>query len=42
MLCAQEAFKRIADKFTPKDWKGSCESNLDKPCFPQENEEAGY
>ena len=23
-LCTLEAFKRIADSFTPKDWKGEC------------------
>lgn len=28
-LCTLEAFKRIADSFTPKDWKGECGGNLD-------------
>lgn len=38
----QEAFKRIADKFTPKNWKEACGSNLDQPPFPASMEEAGY
>lgn len=28
-LCTLEAFKRIADSFTPRDWKGECGKNLD-------------
>lgn len=28
-FCTLEAFKRIADEFTPKDWKGECGANLD-------------
>lgn len=38
----QETFKRIADKFTPKNWKKACESNLDEPAFSAEKETAGY
>ena len=38
----QEAFKRIADKFTPKNWKQACVSNLDQPTFPAAVEKAGY
>lgn len=30
-LCTLEAFKRIADDFTPRDWKGECGKNLDGP-----------
>lgn len=28
-FCTLEAFKRIADGFTPRDWKGQCGKNLD-------------
>lgn len=28
-FCTLEAFKRIADSFTPKDWKGECGKNID-------------
>lgn len=28
-FCTLEAFKRIADSFTPRDWKGECGKNLD-------------
>lgn len=38
----QEAFKRIADKFTPKSWKQACVTNLDQPAFPVAVEKAGY
>lgn len=38
----QEAFKAIVDKFTPKNWKAGCMSNLDAPAFPDEPEPAGY
>lgn len=38
----QEAFKGIVDKFTPKNWKDACMSNLDQPKFPQETERSGY
>ena len=39
---SQEAFKSIADKFTPKNWKESCQSNLDGPLFPPKEEPAGF
>ena len=38
----QEAFKSIADKFTPKNWKQACVSNLDGPLIPIDDERAGY
>jgi acid phosphatase len=42
LLRAQEAFKSVVDKFTPKNWKHSCASNLDAPTFPSRPEPAGY
>lgn len=30
-LCTFEAFKRVADSFTPKNWKVQCGENIDKP-----------
>ncbi|MCJ1289021.1 hypothetical protein MMC34_000553 [Xylographa carneopallida] len=41
-FCTLEAFKRITDKFTPRNWKQACASNLDQPAFPAKIEEAGY
>ncbi|KAL9121630.1 MAG: hypothetical protein Q9187_001808 [Circinaria calcarea] len=41
-FCTLEAFKRIADKFTPKNWKQACVTNLDQPAFPAVVEKAGY
>ena len=38
----QEAFKSIADKYTPKNWKHACASNLGSPSFPEQPEPAGY
>ena len=38
---SQAAFKGIVDKFTPKDWKVECASNLDKAVFPSEVNPAG-
>jgi acid phosphatase len=38
----QEAFKKIADKFTPKNWKEACDANIDAPAFPEKPEPAGY
>jgi acid phosphatase len=38
----QEAFKSIADKYTPKNWKYACASNVDAPSFPERVEAAGY
>lgn len=40
-FCTLEAFKSIADKFTPRNWKEACGSNLDEPVFPKEVEPAG-
>ena len=42
IFLVQEAFKRVADKMTPKNWKVACESNLDGSAFPEQKEEAGY
>ncbi|KAI9711183.1 MAG: hypothetical protein M1820_002170 [Bogoriella megaspora] len=41
-FCTLEAFKAIADKFTPRHWKQECLSNLDQPEFPTSPEPAGY
>jgi acid phosphatase len=41
-FCTLEAFKRIADKFTPRSWKAACASNIDQPAFPERDEPAGY
>ncbi|MCJ1379533.1 hypothetical protein MMC17_002634 [Xylographa soralifera] len=41
-FCTLEAFKRITDKFTPRNWKQACAANLDQPAFPAVIEEAGY
>ncbi|KAF2087146.1 phosphoglycerate mutase-like protein [Saccharata proteae CBS 121410] len=41
-MCTLEAFKSIVDKYTPRSWKQSCASNLDKPAFPAQIEPAGY
>ncbi|RMZ79049.1 hypothetical protein DV737_g3597, partial [Chaetothyriales sp. CBS 132003] len=30
-FCTLETFKRVVDGFTPKNWKGQCGTNLDKP-----------
>ena len=38
----QEAFKAIVDKFTPRDWRRACVSNLDQSAFPDEIEQSGY
>ena len=38
----QEAFKAIVDKFTPKNWKAECMSNLEASAFPEKPEPAGY
>lgn len=40
-FCTLEAFKAVADKFTPKSWKTACMSNLDQGAFA-EVEEPGY
>jgi acid phosphatase len=37
----QEAFKSIVDKYTPKNWRQECRSNLNKPAFPAKPEPSG-
>lgn len=41
-FCTLEAFKSIVDKYTPKNWKHACASNLDAPYFPVKPEPSGY
>ncbi|KAI9829946.1 MAG: hypothetical protein M1819_005918 [Sarea resinae] len=41
-FCTLEAFKSVTDKFTPKNWKRACASNLKEPAFPAKIEPAGY
>ena len=41
-FCTLEAFKRIVDRYTPKNWKEQCQANMDQPAFPKGNEDAGY
>ncbi|CAK7220382.1 hypothetical protein SBRCBS47491_004170 [Sporothrix bragantina] len=41
-FCTLEAFKAIVDKYTPKNWKHECRSNLGKPAFPAKLEPSGY
>ncbi|PVH99688.1 phosphoglycerate mutase-like protein [Periconia macrospinosa] len=41
-FCTLEAFKEIVDKYTPKNWKHACASNVDAPSFPAQPEPAGY
>lgn len=38
----QDAFKAIADKFTPRIWTEACVEHLGEPPFPSEPEPAGY
>lgn len=38
----QEAFKSIADKFTPPNWHSACATNLGANAFPEKDETAGY
>ncbi|KAJ9667105.1 hypothetical protein H2201_002624 [Coniosporium apollinis] len=40
-FCTLEAFKAIADKFTPRNWKAACASNMDESPFPPKVEPAG-
>ncbi|KAI4250784.1 MAG: hypothetical protein LQ352_005253 [Teloschistes flavicans] len=40
-FCTLEAFKAIADKFTPRIWTEACSDNLDEPAFPPSPEPAG-
>ncbi|KAL8915135.1 MAG: hypothetical protein Q9172_006945 [Xanthocarpia lactea] len=41
-FCTLEAFKAIADKFTPRIWTAACAEGLDNPAFPSSPEPAGY
>ncbi|PNP47169.1 hypothetical protein THARTR1_10674 [Trichoderma harzianum] len=41
-FCTLAAFKAIVDKFTPRDWKGQCRTNVKAPAFPEKPEPAGY
>ncbi|KAI9823400.1 MAG: hypothetical protein M1826_007756 [Phylliscum demangeonii] len=40
-FCTLTAFKEIVDKFTPKNWRQACMSNVDEPLFPVQVEPAG-
>ncbi|KAL9584037.1 MAG: hypothetical protein Q9212_002359 [Teloschistes hypoglaucus] len=39
---SMEAFKAIADKFTPRIWTVACSDNLEEPAFPRSPEPAGF
>ncbi|KAL1963894.1 hypothetical protein VTN77DRAFT_7700 [Rasamsonia byssochlamydoides] len=44
-FCTLEAFKEIADKFTPRDWKKECQDNIDEGIFGKDDRDkvpAGY
>ncbi|KAI4136683.1 MAG: hypothetical protein LQ341_005499 [Variospora aurantia] len=41
-FCTLEAFKAIADKFTPRVWTEACVEHLGEPPYPSEPEPAGY
>ncbi|KAI4192539.1 MAG: hypothetical protein LQ346_004251 [Caloplaca aetnensis] len=41
-FCTLEAFKAIADKFTPRIWTVACVQNLGEPAFPATPEPAGF
>ncbi|KAI6716283.1 hypothetical protein JHW43_001242 [Diplocarpon mali] len=41
-FCTLDAFKTIVDKYTPKDWKLACLSNMDASAFPENPEPSGY
>lgn len=41
-MCTLEAFKAVADKFTPKSWKQACRARLDEPGLPEKTEPAGF
>ncbi|KAL8981444.1 MAG: hypothetical protein Q9177_005566 [Variospora cf. flavescens] len=41
-FCTLDAFKAIADKFTPRIWTEACVEHLGEPAFPSEPEPAGY
>lgn len=39
-FCTLEAFKEIADKFTPKSWREECMQNIDEGMFGKDGKEA--
>ncbi|KAI0202386.1 histidine phosphatase superfamily [Astrocystis sublimbata] len=41
-LCTLQAFKSIVDKFTPKNWRRACNSNLGNTSTTATDEQAGY
>ncbi|EEH38808.2 hypothetical protein PAAG_08535 [Paracoccidioides lutzii Pb01] len=41
-FCTLEAFKKIADKFTPIHWHEECGKNLDEGMFSKGDEPSGY
>ncbi|KAL7934483.1 histidine phosphatase superfamily [Trichoderma chlorosporum] len=41
-FCTLAAFKAIVDKFTPRDWKHQCLTDVQAPAFPEKPEPAGY
>jgi len=41
-FCTLEAFKAIADQFTPRNWKRACGTNIDAPAIPERVQPAGY
>lgn len=41
-FCTLEAFKAVVDKYTPKNWKQACASNVDVVSIPERPEPAGY
>ncbi|KAI9055497.1 hypothetical protein LZ554_000448 [Drepanopeziza brunnea f. sp. 'monogermtubi'] len=41
-FCTLEAFKSVVDKYTPKNWKKECLSNMGASAFPEEPEPSGY
>jgi acid phosphatase len=40
-FCTLEAFKEIADKFTPKNWKVECTENLGEGIFGKDDKDKG-
>lgn len=41
-FCTLEAFKAVADKFTPRIWTEACSENLDEPELPRAPQPAGF
>ncbi|KKZ61570.1 acid phosphatase [[Emmonsia] crescens] len=41
-FCTLEAFKEIADKFTPRNWHRECGENLDEGMFAEGDDPAGF